>query len=148
MPQGHNGHIEDGRFGVTRVSCRCHVCYKGFVRVGAEALIPLNSIANYKINKVLDTVLRGNIDNYYPENYQEWCILKLHVCEECWQKSMSKKIKKQIKQMEKARKEEADPIEEAKEEDIVEEDDVEEIYTKYEEIKKMIRDGSYIKKYT
>lgn len=147
MQEGHSGHIEDGRFGVTRVSCRCQICYKGFIRVGAEALIPLNSIPNYKINKILAVIASGGINDYYPTSYQEWCILKLHTCDECWKRSMSKKIAKQKKRREEEQHIEGDPIEEAKEEDIEEDDDIDEINRKYDEIKEMIRNESYIRSY-
>lgn len=146
MRQGHDGHLEDGRWGVTRVSCRCHVCYKGFIRAGAEALIPLNGIANYKISKILNIIMNGQIDRFYPATYEEWCVVKLHVCDECWQKSMSRKIKKQQALLEKQRQEEVDPIESAKNPPEEDEETVEEILKRYEEIKEMIRNGSYIRK--
>jgi len=108
------------------------------MRTGAEALIPLNSIANYKINKILGIIEKGEIDNYYPANFQEWCFLKLHVCDDCWQKSMSRKIKKQQTLLKESHNPENDPMEEAKDENIESDDDIEEIYNRYEEIKRMI----------
>jgi hypothetical protein len=146
MPQERNGHIEDGRFGVTRVNCRCQACYKGFVRTGAEALIPLNGISNQKINKILNIILAGSIDSFYPTTYEEWCVVKLHVCNDCWQKSMSRKIKKQQDLIERRRQEEMDPIESAKNPPEEDNEEVEEILRRYEEIKEMIRSGSYIRK--
>ena len=146
MQPRHDGHIEDGRFGVTRIRCRCHVCYDGFVRSGAEALVPMGSIPNFKIQKILNIILRGEVDSFYPKTYEEWCIVKLHVCDECWKKSMSKKIQRQQELREERRHAENDPVEEAKEEHYTDEDDIEEILRRYEEIKEMIRNGTYIRK--